>query len=109
MKHGQKIFLQPRVLLNSIPGLEFVEMKDSDWCCGSAGIYNVVQPVMANEVLSWKVENVSNTKASILVASNPGCAIQIAYGMRQAGKPLEILHLAEILERSYRLAEEQPG
>lgn len=108
MKHGQKVFLQPRVLLKSIPGLELVEMKDSDWCCGSAGIYNVVQPVMANEILGWKVENVSNTKAEILVASNPGCAIQIGFGMKQAGQPLEILHLAEILERSYRQAEEQP-
>ena len=105
MKHGQRVFTQPRVLLRSIPGLELVEMKDSDWCCGSAGIYNVVQPIMANEVLSWKVENVSDTQAQIVVASNPGCAIQIAYGMRKAGQPVELLHLAEILERSYALAE----
>lgn len=107
MKHGQKVFNQPRVLLRSIPGLELVEMKDSDWCCGSAGIYNVVQPVMANEVLGWKTENVAATKAQIVVASNPGCAIQIAYGMRQKGQTVELLHLAEILERSYRRAEEE--
>ncbi len=106
MKHGQKVFTQPRVLLRSIPGLELVEMKDSDWCCGSAGIYNVVQPVMANEILSWKTANIQNTKANIVVASNPGCAIQIAYGMRQAGQPVEILHLAEILARSYRRGDE---
>ncbi len=106
MKHGQKVFTQPRVLLRSIPGLELVEMKDSDWCCGSAGIYNLVQPVMANEVLGWKVENIKHTGAEIIVASNPGCSIQIAYGMRQSGQPVEILHLAEILERSYCLAEE---
>lgn len=105
MKHGQKVFNQPRQLLKSIPGLQLVEMKDSDWCCGSAGIYNVVQPVMANEILSWKVENIKKTGATIVVASNPGCAIQISYGLKQAGYAAELLHLAELLERSYQLAE----
>lgn len=106
MKHGQKVFTQPRTLLQAIPGLQLVEMKDSDWCCGSAGIYNVVQPAMSGEILSWKVANIQNTGATIVVASNPGCAIQIAYGLRAASYPAEILHLAEILERSYKLAEE---
>lgn len=105
MKHGQKVFSQPRKLISSLPGVELVEMKDSDWCCGSAGIYNVVQPVMANEVLSWKTENIKNTDAEIVVASNPGCAIQIAYGMRKEGKPVEVLHLAELLERAYQIGE----
>jgi glycolate oxidase iron-sulfur subunit len=106
MKHGQKVFNQPRALLRSIPGLELVEMKDSDWCCGSAGIYNVTQPVMANEVLSWKVENIKKTGAKIVIASNPGCAIQISYGLKNAGYSAEVLHIAEIMERSYRKAEE---
>jgi len=102
MKHGQKVFNQPRQLIKALPGVELVEMKDSDWCCGSAGIYNVLQPVMANEVLSWKTENIKNTYAEIVVASNPGCAIQIAYGMNKAGRPVEVLHLAELLERAYQ-------
>lgn len=106
MKHGQKISSQPRQLLKAVPGLELVEMKDSDWCCGSAGIYNIVQPVMANEVLSWKTENIKNTQAEIVIASNPGCAIQIAYGMRKEGKEVEVLHLAELLERAYRASDE---
>lgn len=106
MKHGQKVFSQPRQLIKSLKGVELVEMKDSDWCCGSAGIYNIVQPVMANEVLSWKTANIKNTKAEIVVASNPGCAIQIAYGMRQEGKEVEVLHLAELLERAYRASNE---
>ncbi len=106
MKHGQKVFNQPRQLIKSIPGVQLIEMKDSDWCCGSAGIYNVVQPVMANEVLSWKTENIKDTHAEIVVASNPGCAIQIAYGMRKEGKEVEILHLAELLEKAYRIAED---
>lgn len=105
MKHGQKIFNQPRSLLRAVPGLELVEMCDSDWCCGSAGVYNVVQPVMANEVLSWKTANIKNTQAEIVVASNPGCAIQIAYGMHKEGKSVEVLHLAELLERVYRLSD----
>ena len=106
MKHGQKVFTQPRALIKAIPGVELVEMKESDWCCGSAGIYNVTQPVMANEVLGWKTANIVQTQAEIVVASNPGCAIQIAYGMRQEGKQVEILHLAELLERTYRLGGE---
>jgi glycolate oxidase iron-sulfur subunit len=106
MKHGQKVFNQPRKLIKQIKGVELVEMKDSDWCCGSAGIYNIVQPVMANEVLSWKTENVKNTRAEIVIASNPGCAIQIAYGMQKEGKPVEVLHLAELLERAYQVGGE---
>jgi glycolate oxidase iron-sulfur subunit len=101
MKHGQKVFKQPRTLIKAIPGVELVEMKDSDWCCGSAGIYNVVQPVMANEVLSWKTENIQATKAEIVIASNPGCAIQIAYGLNQQGTPAKVLHLAELLNQAY--------
>jgi glycolate oxidase iron-sulfur subunit len=105
MKHGQKVFKQPRVLIQSIPGVELAEMKDSDWCCGSAGIYNVVQPIMANEVLSWKTENINATEAEIVVASNPGCAIQIAYGLQKEypNKKVEVMHLAELLERSYNM------
>jgi len=106
MKHGQKVFNQPRQLIKALPGVELVEMKDSDWCCGSAGIYNVVQPVMANEILGWKTENIKNTQAEIVVASNPGCAIQIAYGMRKEGKEVEVLHLAELLERAYESSEQ---
>ncbi len=101
MKHGQKVFNQPRQLLKAVPGLELVEMNESDWCCGSAGIYNVVQPVMATEILSWKTENIINTKAQIVIASNPGCAIQIAYGLRGAGRPATVMHLAELLDQAY--------
>jgi glycolate oxidase iron-sulfur subunit len=78
-------------------------MKESDWCCGSAGIYNVTQPVMAGEVLSWKTANIRDAHADIVVASNPGCAIQISYGLREDGQDAEVMHLAELLERAYRL------
>jgi glycolate oxidase iron-sulfur subunit len=105
MRHGQKIFEQPRKLIKQIPGVEFVEMKESDWCCGSAGIYNVVQPEMANEVLGWKTANIRQTNADIVVASNPGCAIQISYGLREDGQKAEVLHLAELLERAYKAGE----
>jgi glycolate oxidase iron-sulfur subunit len=101
MKHGQKVFNQPRQLMKAVPGLELVEMNESDWCCGSAGIYNVVQPVMANEILSWKTENIIKTKTQVVIASNPGCAIQIAYGLRAAGQPATVMHLAELLDQAY--------
>ncbi|HUS15803.1 MAG TPA: (Fe-S)-binding protein, partial [Chloroflexia bacterium] len=102
LKHGQKISAQPRQLLRAIPSLEFIEMRDSDMCCGSAGVYNLTQPAMSQEVLGWKTANITGTRAAIVVASNPGCAIQIKQGLRAAGDPAEVLHLAELLERSYR-------
>jgi len=101
LRHGQQVFSQPRQLIRQIPGVELVEMKESDWCCGSAGIYNIMQPVMAGEVLSWKTENIKNAHADIVVASNPGCAIQISYGLREDGQNAEVMHLAELLERAY--------
>ncbi|MEI6043853.1 MAG: (Fe-S)-binding protein [Chloroflexota bacterium] len=104
LRHGQKIFNQPRQLIKALPGVELVELKESDWCCGSAGIYNLTQPAMANEILSWKTENIRQTGAEIVVASNPGCAIQLAYGLRKEGKAVEVLHLAELLERAYQVA-----
>ncbi len=101
MKHGQKVFNQPRQLMRAVPGLELIEMNESDWCCGSAGIYNVVQPVLATEILGWKTENIIKTQAEVVIASNPGCAIQIAYGLRSAGRPANVIHLAELLDQAY--------
>jgi glycolate oxidase iron-sulfur subunit len=100
--HGQKISAQPRELLQMIPGLELVEMKEADTCCGSAGIYNVTQFDLSMQLLERKIDNVAATKAQMLVAGNPGCLIQLAYGVRQRGLPMETIHIVDLLDRAYR-------
>jgi glycolate oxidase iron-sulfur subunit len=100
--HGQGIRNQPRQLLKMIPGLELVELKDSDVCCGSAGIYNLTHPEFSQQILGWKMPNVERTGASILVAPNPGCAMQMAYGAKERGLELEVAHVVDLLDRAYR-------
>jgi len=100
--HGQGIRNQPRALLRAIPGLELIEMKDSDVCCGSAGIYNLTHPDIATELLDQKMDNVLATGASAVVAPNPGCSMQLAFGARRHGVELELLHVVDLLDRAYR-------
>jgi glycolate oxidase iron-sulfur subunit len=102
--HGQKIRRQPRELLAQVPGLRLVELPESDWCCGSAGIYNLTQPEMADRLLRRKVHNVESTGAQAVVTANPGCILQIQAGLRERGLELPVLHLVEILERAHTSA-----
>ena len=76
--HGQKIVNQPRELLKSIPGLRLVELAESTWCCGSAGIYNLTQPEMAGQLLERKLDKIEQTGASIVATGNPGCLLQLS-------------------------------
>jgi glycolate oxidase iron-sulfur subunit len=99
--HGQKISRQPRELLAQIPGLRVVDLPESDWCCGSAGIYNLTQPEMADRLLRRKVRNVESTGADVVVTANPGCILQIQAGLRARGRELSVLHLVEVLDRAY--------
>ena len=100
--HGQKIRNQPRQLLGQIPGLTLVELKEADWCCGSAGIYNLTQPEMAARLQERKVQHILATGAAAVVTANPGCIIQIVQGLRARGSPIKVLHLVEILDAAYR-------
>jgi len=99
--HGQKIRNQPRELLAQVPDLEVVELKESDWCCGSAGIYNLTQPEMATRLLERKVRHVLATGAEAVVTANPGCILQIQQGLRAQGRDVKVLHIVEILHRAY--------
>ncbi|HEX2438834.1 MAG TPA: heterodisulfide reductase-related iron-sulfur binding cluster [Methylomirabilota bacterium] len=99
--HGQKIRRQPRELLAQIPGLAVVDLPESDWCCGSAGIYNLTQPEMADRLLRRKVRNVASTGAEAVVTANPGCILQIQAGLRAQGQERPVLHLVELLDRAY--------
>jgi glycolate oxidase iron-sulfur subunit len=100
--HGQKIKQQPRQLLQSIPGLTLVNLKESDWCCGSAGIYNITNQAMADELLKRKMNNVAATGASVIATGNPGCMMQIARGIRERGLPMEVTHPVELLDEAYK-------
>ena len=102
--HGQKIKSQPRELLNAIPGIELIEMRDAHRCCGSAGIYNIVQPEMSMEVLEAKMENVLATNAECVVAGNPGCLLQLNLGLKQNNRKPTAIHLIDLLDESIRRA-----
>jgi glycolate oxidase iron-sulfur subunit len=100
--HGQKIREQPRALLAAIPGLEVVPLAEADWCCGSAGTYNVTQPDLARSILERKVANIVRTGADTVVTANPGCLMQIQSGLRQAGSSIRVVHLLDLLDEAYR-------
>ena len=91
---------QPRELLLSIPGVEIVEPAGWEICCGSAGIYNVVKPEPAAELGRRKAESLLATGADVVVAANPGCALQIAAHTRRLGRELAVMHPMELLRDS---------
>ena len=102
LQHAQGVRAQPRRLLQAIPGVEVREIADSEICCGSAGIYNLLEPDAATALRDRKVQNILKTDAEAIVSSNPGCLLQIATGLEAAGRPLRIMHLVEVLDQSIR-------
>ena len=103
--HGQKITNQPRALLLSIPGLKLTELPESTWCCGSAGIYNILQPEMSQKLLDRKLEKIQATGATVVAMANPGCQLQIAHGLRARGLSTEVYHTVSLLAAAYRAGE----
>jgi glycolate oxidase iron-sulfur subunit len=102
LAHGQKVRQQPRNLLKAMPGLQLVEMAESDFCCGSAGVYNVLHPEVAGKFLERKIARIQDTGAEAVVSANPGCTLQIERGLRDRGLTIPVLHPMELLERCYR-------
>jgi glycolate oxidase iron-sulfur subunit len=100
--HGQKVVRPPREVLRAIPGLELVELPESNWCCGSAGIYNITQPEMAEKLLQRKLANLQRTGVSVVASANPGCSVQLAAGLRQSGKDVRVVHPISLLAEAYR-------
>ena len=100
--HAQRITLQPRTLLRAIPGLTLTEIADGGTCCGSAGIYNLVQPQTAAELGARKARSVRATGADLLVSANPGCALQITTALADQGATVPMAHIAEVLDTSIR-------
>jgi glycolate oxidase iron-sulfur subunit len=100
--HAQRVREEPRALLRSIPGLELVEPAEQELCCGSAGIYNLVQPEAARELGDRKAANVLATDPNLYVSANPGCLLQVSAALRRAGRPLPAAHPVELLDASIR-------
>ena len=101
LAHAQRITKQPRELLRSVAGKNFVELPESDVCCGSAGSYNLTEPEMAERLQRRKVEHILKSGAQIVVTTNPGCILQIRAGLKKSGaKHIEVLHIADFLRRS---------
>ncbi|WP_048810248.1 (Fe-S)-binding protein [Candidatus Methylacidiphilum infernorum] len=101
--HGQKIKNEPRKILKSLPNVEFVELKDADNCCGSAGIYNILQPAMAKKLLLKKIERIKETTASVVCTANPGCLLFIQKGLREQALNQQPVHPISLLAHYYRL------
>jgi glycolate oxidase iron-sulfur subunit len=102
LAHAQRITAAPRRLLAKIPGLRLVEMNESSVCCGSAGIYNLTEPVMSRRLRDRKVENAMETHAGVVATANPGCAMQVSAGLSQAGSDIKVRHIVELLDDAYR-------
>ncbi len=101
LAHGQKIKAAPRVLLRSVPGLVFKEMPMSDLCCGSAGIYNVVQNEMSMSILDTKMRYVNMVDPDVIVTANPGCMLQLRAGAKLHGRSQPVRHVVEVLDEAY--------
>jgi glycolate oxidase iron-sulfur subunit len=107
LAHAQRIREQPRALLRAIPGVELVEPAEQAICCGSAGIYNLVQPDAARELGDRKAAHVAATAPDVYASANPGCLVQVTAALRRRGRPLPAVHPVELLDASIR-AEPSP-
>jgi len=102
LAHAQQVTASPRALLNAVPGLDMAEIPDAGMCCGSAGVYNLLQPEAAGELGRWKAASVRRTGAQLLISANPGCSLQIASALEARGDRIAIAHTAEVLDASIR-------
>lgn len=102
LRHAQRVSEQPRELLRQIPGLEVVEIEESAICCGSAGVYNLLEPEAATELGDRKAAHILATGAEAIVTGNPGCLLQIRSALERAGRPLPVLHTIELIDESIR-------
>ncbi len=102
LAHAQGVRAEPRALLAAIPGLELREIANPEICCGSAGVYNLLNPEPARELGDRKTRTILDTGASLLVTANPGCLMQVAASARRLGAPISLAHTVEVLDASIR-------
>jgi glycolate oxidase iron-sulfur subunit len=104
LAHGQKVREAPRRLIRSVPGIELIEMRLADNCCGSAGVYNVTETATSLELLAEKMQCASETRAAAIVTANPGCMLQLRAGAEVHGTGQQVLHVIELLDRAQAAA-----
>jgi glycolate oxidase iron-sulfur subunit len=102
LQHAQRVRQQPRDVLRTIPGIQIREVAEADICCGSAGIYNMLEPETGGQLRDRKVGHLTDTAPDVIVSSNPGCLMQIASGLDIAGRSIPTMHLVELLDASIR-------
>ncbi|HSL88049.1 MAG TPA: (Fe-S)-binding protein [Ignavibacteriaceae bacterium] len=99
--HAQKVGTQPRDVIKSLPGIKYTELEEASWCCGSAGIYNVVRYDDALMQLERKMNNIKNTNVKVVLTGNPGCMGQIKYGTQKFNVDLEVIHPVTLIRRMF--------
>ena len=102
LAHAQGVRAQPRRLLEAIPGLTLREISEPELCCGSAGVYNILNPEPARELGERKAANIVATGAEVLVTANPGCLMQVTSAIERANHPMGMAHTIEVLDASIR-------
>jgi len=102
LAHTQKVTKQPRDIIRSVKNVNYTELDEASWCCGSAGIYNVSRYDDALHFLIRKMDNLDKTRSNVVIMANPGCMGQIKHGTEKFNQPMEVLHLATFLNRAYR-------
>lgn len=104
LAHTQKITSEPRTIIKSIDGIDFVEMDESTWCCGSAGIYNILRYEDSMKILDRKLKNILSTGAEVVLTANPGCHAQIEYGLKKEKVNVKVMHPISLLNLAYKLS-----
>lgn len=105
--HSQKVSEQPRKIISNIPGIQYSELPEASWCCGSAGIYNIVRYEDSIKVLERKMQNIKSTGAEWVVNGNPGCMIQLMYGVKRFDVNVQIIHPVSFLKMAYETGLEE--
>lgn len=101
LAHAQRVREAPRRLVRALPGVEFVELPESDWCCGSAGVYNLSHAGMADAQLAGKLDRIARVAPDVVVASNPGCLLHMRRGIEERGLRVRLVHLLDLLAEAY--------
>jgi glycolate oxidase iron-sulfur subunit len=113
--HGQRVREEPRRMLCAIPGLELLEVREADWCCGSAGIYNLLHPELSRQILERKMQHLAAVNPDVITTGNPGCMLQIGVGAKEHGlaapvvHPIELLYWASLAAQGRPIPLKQPG
>jgi glycolate oxidase iron-sulfur subunit len=101
LRRAQHVWQQPRALLGLIDGLEFIELPEADWCCGSAGSQLITHYETSTKVMNRKLDNLANTEAQVIASGCPGCQMQLLSGIRRRGLPVRVAHPVELLDEAY--------